>query len=353
MTVRRGWCPSLYEPMATGDGLLVRVKPPAARLTSAAARAVGDAATRFGNGVVELTRRGNLQVRGLSADGVPGFAAAMVTAGLADPDPDVERRRVVMPPPLAGDDPAVALDSLALADLIERIVPADLPPKFGIAIDGGGVLAGAPAADIVIRAGAADALATARRQLALAAGQPRGAIQPASAPGAVIGFQPYADGLRGVFGLGLPLGQTDAAGLCRLAGLAERFSEGVIRTSPWRVMLLGRVMAGDVAGLRRAAADWVIDPGDPRLRITACVGSPGCDRATVPARADAARLAASGTRGPLHVSGCAKGCAYQGGPALVGDAGRYSRVEDWRPGVQPASQGLTLSEALTRIEAAA
>ena len=31
--MKRGWCPSLYAPMASGDGLLVRVKPPGARLT--------------------------------------------------------------------------------------------------------------------------------------------------------------------------------------------------------------------------------------------------------------------------------------------------------------------------------
>ena len=28
--VKRGWCPSLHEPMQTGDGWLVRVKPPEA-----------------------------------------------------------------------------------------------------------------------------------------------------------------------------------------------------------------------------------------------------------------------------------------------------------------------------------
>ena len=345
---RRGWCPSLYEPMATGDGLLVRVKPPGARLSSAAARALADAAAEFGNGVVELTRRGNLQVRGLSAAAVPGFAAAMVAAGLADSDPEVERRRIVISPPLAGDDPVVAADALALAAAIEAMVPADLPSKFCVALDGGGVLAGAPAADIVIPLGGtasvADTLAMVRRQLLAMAGQPRGPVQPARAPGSAIGFHRYGTG-SGAFGLGLPFGQTDPAGLRSLADLADRFSEGAIRTSPWRAMLLGRVRALDLPALRRAAAGWVTDPADPRIGITACVGSPGCDRATVPARADAARLAARGAGGPLHISGCAKGCAYSGGPALVGAAGRYSRVENWRAGTTPAPQNLALTEA--------
>lgn len=345
--MQRGWCPSLYEPMATGDGLLVRVKPPGARLTSAALRALADAAARFGNGVFELTRRGNLQIRGLTPASVPGFAAAMVAAGLADADPAVERRRIVMPPPLVGDDPAVPHSALAFAEAIERMVPLGLPSKFCVAIDGGGVLAGAPAADIVIDAGActADTLAWVQRQMHDAAGQARGVVQPARPPGSAIGFHRYATGQVGALGIGLPFGQTDAAGMRQLATLADRFGGGTIRTSPWRAMLLGRVVWRDLADLRIAAADWVLDPADPRLRITACVGSPGCDRASVPARADAGLLATYGAMGRLHISGCAKGCAYPGGPALVGDAGRYSRVENWHAGTAPEPQGLTLDAA--------
>ena len=338
MTTKRGWCPSLYEPMETGDGLLVRVKPPGARLDSAALRALADAAAH-GNGVVELTRRGNVQVRGLTPGGVPGFAAAMVAAGLADPDPAAERRRLVIPPPLAGDDPAVPASSLALADEIERAVPPGLPPKFCIAIDGGGVLGGACAADIAIdaRTCTADTLASVQRRMEAAVGTARGTVQPARAPGRAIGFHPYPDEAHGAFGLGVPFGQMDAAGLRRLADLADRFGGGAVRVSPWRAVLLGRVAATDVPRLRAAAAaEWVIDPADPRLRITACVGSPGCGQASVPARADAARLAARGVQGPLHVSGCAKGCAYPGGPVLVGEAGRYNRMERWRAGTAPA-----------------
>lgn len=327
----RGWCPGVHDPMETGDGWLARVTPPGARLSSAAARAVADAAAEYGNGTIELTRRGNIQVRGLSCHSAVPFAAAMVGAGLADPDPARDRRRIVMPPPLAGDDPAVPDDGLAAR--IEARVPAGLPPKFCIAIAAAGVLPGHPAADVVVRTGSGfDDM----DDLAAATGRPRPPTTPAHPPARSIGFLPYDNG-NGAFGVGLPFGQTDAAGLRALAGLADRFSSSTIRTSPWRAFLLGRIASSEVAALMAALAapeGFVTDPSDPRLSVTSCIGAPGCGSATVLARADAARLAAT-TVGRLHVSGCAKGCAYPGGPALVGVAGRYVRVETWRPGITP------------------
>ena len=101
----RGWCPTVYAPMPSGDGLLVRVKPFGGRLSAASLRALADAVAAYGNGVVELTGRGNLQVRGVQD--APAFARAMVAAGLADPDPEREmRRNVVAVPPC--DDALVA-----------------------------------------------------------------------------------------------------------------------------------------------------------------------------------------------------------------------------------------------------
>ena len=390
---RRGWCPSLYDPMPTGDGLLVRVKPPGARLAAPAARALAEAATRYGNGAIELTRRGNLQVRGLHPDGVAPFAAAMVAAGLANPDPERERRRVVIAPSLAGDDPAAADDGLA-----ERIEAAlanrpALASKFCIAVDAGGVLAGWPvAADILVRieagrhwitpgasAGAPEqtlqevirltteaagkrlsphsrrAWAAARtkagvRERASAAPGPDqplavgvgGAplrsddpLTPALSQKEKIGYHPYPGTDRGALALGLPLRQLDPPTLHALATLADRFGGGAIRTSPWRTLLLGQVRTADLSAARAAAqaAGLATDPADPRLHVTSCIGSPGCASATVPARQDAARLAQEG-HGPLHLSGCAKGCAYPGGvPALVGHAGAYTLFPDWVPGL--------------------
>ena len=145
MTERRGWCPSLFDPMPSGDGLLVRVKPPRGMLSAGAAGALAEAASRHGNGTVELTRRGNLQVRGLSPESAAPFAAAMIAWALAGADPESERRRIVICSPLTGDDPSLAPETAVIAAEIERGLIAEpcfgaLPAKFGIAVDGGGTL---------------------------------------------------------------------------------------------------------------------------------------------------------------------------------------------------------------------
>ena len=65
MSSVKGWCPNLYAPMDTGDGVLLRVKPFGGRLSAAQARALAAIAP----GAIELTNRANLQLRGASAEG--------------------------------------------------------------------------------------------------------------------------------------------------------------------------------------------------------------------------------------------------------------------------------------------
>ena len=76
---RRGACPGLSAPMPTGDGLLVRLRP-IGTVSLAAFKALCAAARQYGNGVVEITARGSIQVRGLSAASAPHFADAVTFA---------------------------------------------------------------------------------------------------------------------------------------------------------------------------------------------------------------------------------------------------------------------------------
>src|SRR5262249_8495219 len=68
--LRRGICPGLSRPMATGDGLLVRLTPTGTTMPCEAFVTLCTAARNCGNGVIEITSRGSIQIRGLTEDSV-------------------------------------------------------------------------------------------------------------------------------------------------------------------------------------------------------------------------------------------------------------------------------------------
>ncbi len=406
----KGWCPTLLAPMASGDGWLVRVKPTAATLSAAAARIVAEAAREHGNGHIDLTSRGNLQLRGLTPQSAGPAAEKIIAACLANPDPTIEMVRNVMASPLGRDDPSEALDAHALAVEIEAMLTAesalhDLPAKFGFLVDGGGALpligiatdimlrahgsrislqldGGALAAPCPASAAVASAKAVALTFLALAAERverptrmrtlvmaigeaaifaaanlPTISLPSSSAAAASpIGFVPFARAGRGAFGAGLPFGRIAADTLAALADLAEIWGEGHLRTTPWRVLLLPGVQSNDAARLAESvrALGLITDPADPRLTVFACVGAPSCAGASVATRATAARLASLMPPGrTLHVSGCGKGCAHAGPAALtlIGRDGHYDLVRQGSPGDTPARTGLSVEQIVAALRA--
>ncbi|MDE0175550.1 MAG: precorrin-3B synthase [Defluviicoccus sp.] len=353
----KGRCPSLMSPMEAGDGLLVRVKPRAATLAAEQADAVAEAAGRYGNGIVELTNRGHLQIRGLSHAGIEGLCRSMAESGLAGASPRAEAVRNVLADPLGPDDPRTRFDSHDLARRLSLVLEDDpalhaLPDKFGILVDAGIALplAGCTA-DIAVRSeggGATLSLGGGDRSLPLVVEAVEDAVRrllsaflswledgdrhdasrpprmrtmvaacgaggvfraaglhgetrpderaggPATRP--LPGFVQVADGPRGCFLLGAPFGGIEAEKLAELAEMARLFSDGTIRISPWRAAVLCGVSRADTPALRgRAAkAGFVVEPDDPRVRIVACAGRPRCASAEADTRADAALVAASG-----------------------------------------------------------
>ena len=409
----KGWCPSLLSPMQSGDGWLARVKPSAATLSAGAARLIAATARRHGNGHIDITSRANLQVRGLSPRSAELFADTIIAAGLASANPSHEAIRNVMASPLGADDPAAAFDAHALAREIEAMFAqepalAALPDKFGILVDGGGLLPLAGmTADIAVRAqgrvlsvqldGGTLAASCSRtklaetvRALALAslhlawerresprrmhaligdvgeeaifdaAGlMPAAAPQPSAPAPTAVGFVPFPGSNQGAFGAGLPFGRIEADTLAGLASLSERFADGTLRTTPWRALLLPGVGANEAEELSRAidALGLIADAGDPRLRIFACVGAPACRSASVDARAGASRIAAmfDAIGGEtLHISGCGKSCAHRG-PAsvtLIGRDGRYDLVRNGGAGDRPSLTGLSLDDVIALLQSA-
>lgn len=96
-------CPGALRLHDADDGALARVRLPGGVLSVPQAGALADAARRFGDGDLHLTSRGNVQLRGLSADCGRELGAALGDAGLL-PSRRHERVRNIVASPLAGLD---------------------------------------------------------------------------------------------------------------------------------------------------------------------------------------------------------------------------------------------------------
>uniref|UniRef100_UPI00177F74D2 precorrin-3B synthase n=1 Tax=Mesorhizobium mediterraneum TaxID=43617 RepID=UPI00177F74D2 len=137
---RRGACPALSAPMQTGDGLLVRLNPVAGGLSSKSLIRLGESALRHGNGIMEVTARGSLQIRGLTPASARLLAVEVDALGIA-----VRTGVPVEHGPLAGIDPEEIADPRPLAGRIREAiedagVTQRLGPKVSVVVDGGGRL---------------------------------------------------------------------------------------------------------------------------------------------------------------------------------------------------------------------
>lgn len=399
----KGWCPGALRPMASGDGLVVRLRLTAGRLPAHLAATVAELAERHGNGRVDLTQRGNLQLRGVSDATLPALHAELAAHHLLDADAATEARRNLVVSPLACDT------TLALARRLEAALAtadlAGLPAKFAFLLDDGtwprpagiGFDVGfvrrdggwqvdlpIPGGSLAVAAVAPDqvpVIATrlavaflalrgpARRMADLAADPTRAAKlaaaagldalptrHPAPAVPEVIG-ETSPSGV--VLGVGVAFGQMTAPQLRDLATVAARHGAGDLRLTPFRAILLPGLSDPATARAALAAAGFITDATDPRRAVVACTGAPACSAAHQPTRAIAdllapiaAGLAGDGVR--LHVSGCAKGCARPQATAatLVGTARGYDLVLDGTARDRPMSADLdpaTLAEALAEL----
>ncbi|CDX35303.1 Cobalamin synthesis protein CobG [Mesorhizobium sp. SOD10] len=155
---RRGTCPALSAPMRTGDGLLVRLNPVAGGLVPMSLIGLGESALRHGNGIMEVTARGSLQIRGLTTESARLLAAEVDALGI-----DVRSSVPVEIGPLAGIDPEEIADPRPLAERIRAAIEeagltARLGPKVSVVVDGGGQLTmDLLTADVRLKAVRADA----------------------------------------------------------------------------------------------------------------------------------------------------------------------------------------------------
>ncbi|MCY4304275.1 MAG: cobalamin biosynthesis protein CobG [Aestuariivita sp.] len=128
-----GWCPGVYQPMEVEDGLLARIRPHLSRLTVSQAFVLCELAENYGNGLVEMTKRSNFQIRGLTNFTYTKFLKGLRDIGLLDENLTMEQKRNVIVTPFW--EPYDENYRIA-NELVERLseIPI-LPAKFGFVID--------------------------------------------------------------------------------------------------------------------------------------------------------------------------------------------------------------------------
>ena len=373
---RRGACPALSAPMQTGDGLLVRLATAGEALSSDSMRALCDAARRHGNGLVEITARGNFQIRGLTEPSAAALAEdiAAMELGLRDGVP-VETN------PLAGLDPTETANAAPLATAIRQAIDATdlkqrLAPKVSVIVDGGGAttlsdvaadirLDAVTATDWLVSIGGDRQTARLLRvcrtsaapqfvldmlgQIAALGPEARGRDLDARPISPLVGEMsgrteggasarqasnyplPLTDG-RFAIRVALPFGSIEAGELNAFLDRAGEIAE--LRFAPGRAAVL--LCESEAVALRlRALADQaglITSADDPRARIFACPGTQGCASGFIPARKIARDVAGElpTNIASLHISGCAKGCAHPAKAAftLVGTESGAELVEN-------------------------
>ena len=366
----KGWCPSALRPMPSGDGWIIRVRPPKGRLMPEQALEIARLTLAFGNGMIDLSSRANIHLRGVTQRSYGPLIEGLDALGLIDENPEAEERPIIVLTPFwSPDDSNVEL----FAELAASLTASDalrLPAKFGFAIDcGPSPVLGQVPADIRLERSAdggmicrASGVTTGARvstetavstMLALAewfvrsggVTGDRGRMAAHLARGVALpeAFTEVPAQLASTFSqkpgvvaagvlVGFEFGQVPADFLIGLAGL------GALRVTPWRMLLVeGASDVPDLPGLITRADDAM-------LRVIACTGAPGCLQAAQPTRALARSLAPHMPEGAvLHVSGCAKGCAHADSAmlTLTAQAEGFDLIRDGRARDLPERRGLT------------
>lgn len=357
-----GRCPGALQPMESGDGLIVRVRPHLSRISLVQLETLASAAERFGDGNLYLSNRANVQLRGVSGDEHSALLDVLARAGLVDSDARVEAIRNIQMSPAVELSAHAALAAGLVARLEDALAKNEalyrLPGKFGIAVQAGNEIDTAGLSDItflvqddrivMVLEGALDqailfsgtnaaaegfvSVATAFLRLREALPEMRRMRDAAGLLGVEAvakeaGFAAVAHGLSvaeapapvgdlgEAFGIGFAYGEVTREELLEITGLMRRESIAEASISPHRALVFpaSEQEKATLSGLARRLGA-ITDPGDIRLRLHRCPGAPACRRATVDSKRDAKAvlraLAGARFKGKIHISGCEKLCSF-------------------------------------------
>jgi precorrin-3B synthase len=345
-------CPGILDLHEARDGHVARIRLPGGYATGRRLRGLAALASRFGNGCVDLTSRGNVQLRGVAADDAAGLARRAASAGLL-PSPAHDRARNITASPLAGL--AGHPDLRTLVHALDRALCADpgltaLNGRFLFCLDDGTGRAGLSGCDVGLRWHPRGSdLILAGRETGLRGPAGRSVVLAITAARAFLGQRPastrladlpdggaaVAAAVGGVLGdqvpdiaSRLPLGALAsaadgapaavvAAPLARLTAPQLRLLSRMLRPGEAaRLAAAGRIvlpLAGpvDAALARLAGAGLLVSDDHVLSAVTACSGM-SCARSLADVRSLAGpvpglALGFAGM-GPVHWAGCGRRC---------------------------------------------
>ena len=331
-------CPGVLRPHQAADGAMVRVRVPGGQTTGPQLQRLGHLAVQYGSGLLQLTSRASLQVRGLPELLPESFEDAVADAGFL-PSAAHERVRNIACSPLTGLDGGLA-DLRSLVGQLDQALQQDadlstLSGRFLFGLDDGRGDVAALEPDLTYRAldpdqglvlvgpelgfavPSRDAVAT---LVALAhdfalAREASGAWRVHELPAWFLGLpdlQPVPHPDPPVMPLGrvgehasvqVPLGFLTPEQLAAVASVA---GDGPVVITPWR----GLVVAGGASGLDSLTATGLVtDAASPWSTISACVGGPWCAKGRVDTQQLVRSVAGLDAAWPrTHVSGCERRC---------------------------------------------
>lgn len=333
-------CPGALQVHQAADGALVRVRLPGGVITAAQLAALAGVSEEFGSATLELTARGNVQLRGITD--VEAVAESIAEAGLL-PSATHERVRNIVASPLSGRaggnaDVRAWVHELDAAICAEPRL-AELGGRFWFSLDDGSCDVSGLRADAgvhvfddgprLLLAGRDTGVRTDDvpqslievalrfvdvREKAWRVGELDDVTRllPGSGSGPVfpavdrppIGWIPQDNG--GVtLGAAVPLGVLPA----RVAEFLAAVESPLVIT-PWRSVLVCDLDEGvaDTALRVLAPLGLVFDENSPWLTVSACTGSPGCARSAADVRADAVGSLDPTYPGHRHFVGCDRAC---------------------------------------------
>ena len=321
-------CPGVLRLHPAADGPLARVRLPGGRVGAQGLRGLASAA-EVGNGIVELTARAGVQLRGIRD--LEECAWLLGSAGLL-PSATHERVRNIIASPVAGRHPDSRAETDSLVAELDRQLCADpvlegLSGRFLFAVDDGAGLVG-HSADVTLVADGPDVFRFAGREVARADAAPAALAQarklmigPPRPPetGPVrrvrLGSLRQNDG-RVALTVMPRLARLDPPMLRAIADLADD-----VRLSTARTLTLVDLRPEVVERTQAALVELglISDAVSGWLGLTACAGEGACAKARYAVRAAAARRAAERGAGarPEHFAGCNRLCGRPADAVVV------------------------------------